>query len=146
MAGQTVRETVRSLAKTHLNMYRSSPFHRQGDINQGLFPELERQLTAMEKTSANKKIQKAITPHFLRILALRGSSIVLNNAEDHAVDLIIGAFFFAMRSCKFVHTSTPGQAKIITLECVTFFTVYRKRIKHSHPHLIDIAMYVRITF
>ena len=100
----------------------------------------------MEKTSVSKKVQKAITPALLRSLALLASYSVINDAEDHAIDLLIAAFFFAMRSCEFVHTSTPGQTKMITLGCITFFTRDRKEIRHSHPDLIDLAFHVRVKF
>ena len=83
--------------------------------------------------SAPKKVQKAITPKLLRALAGLASYAVINNAEDHAVDLVIAAFFFAMRLCEFIHTPTPGQTKMITLGCITFFTADRKVIKHCDP-------------
>jgi hypothetical protein len=96
--------------------------------------------------SAPKKIQKAVTPKLLRALARLASYEVINNAEDHAVDLVIAAFFFAMRSCEFVHTPTPGQTKMITLGCITFFTADRKVIKHSDPKLEERAEFVRVKF
>ena len=146
MAGKTVREAISSLAKAQINRFGSSPFHRQGDLLGGLFSELERQLKAMEKTTVGRKAQKAITPAFLRCLALLASHSVINNAKDHAVDLLIAFYFFAMRSCEFVHTLTPGQTKIITLGCITFFSSDQKELKHSHPNLIKLAVHVRVKF
>ena len=70
----------------------------------------------------------------------------MNDAEDHTIDLLIAAIFFAMRSCEFVHTSTPGQTKMITLGCITFFTWDRIEIKHSHPNLVDLAFHMRVKF
>ena len=141
-----MQEAVCSLAETHVNYFGESPFHRQGDRSRGLLPELERQLTAMEKASPNKRIQKAITPAFLRCLLYQSSSSVINDAEDHATNLIIFAFFFAMRSCKYVTASRPGQTKMLTLGCITFWTLARKQIYHDDPKLFSMAVYVQVLF
>ena len=146
LEGETVREAVRSLAKTHVDCFGKSPFHRQVDRSFGLFPELERQLSAMEKLSPNKKVQKAITPDFLRCMSSLSSMMVINDAEDHAIDLIIFAFFFAMRSCEFVTASPPGKTKTLTLGCITFWTEDRKLVHHDDPQLYCVVVYVRVVF
>jgi len=40
--------------------------------------------------------------------------------DDHTVDLIVGAFFFDMRSCEYVHTPTPGRTKVARPGCLIF--------------------------
>ena len=100
----------------------------------------------MEQLTPNKKVQKAITPDFLRCMSSLSSTLVINDAEDHAIDLIIFAFFFAMRSCEYVSASPPGRTKTITLGCITFWTKDRRLIHHDDPHLYHIAVYVRVVF
>ena len=69
-----------------------------------------------------------------------------NNSEDHATDLIIGAFFFAMRSCEFTKVTVPGKTITIRLGGVKFYTTERREIPHEHPRLIELAEYVWILF
>ena len=72
--------------------------------------------------------------------------MVVNDAEDHATDLIILAFFFAMRSCEYVTATPPGRTKTITLGCITFWTESRQLVPHDDPRLYQISVYVRIVF
>ena len=74
------------------------------------------------------------------------SSELENNAEDHMADLIIGAFFFAMRSCKYALPKEPGRTITIRLGGVTFFDIQHKEINQNHPHLLQIAVHVRLLF
>ena len=92
------------------------------------------------------KSQKAITPALLRCMAQHTSGTVENNAEDHMADLIIGAFFFAMRSCEYAIPKEVGRTITIRLGGISFFDRQRKEISHNHPHLLIIAIHVRILF
>jgi hypothetical protein len=61
--------------------------------------------------------------------------------------LIIGAFFFTMRSCEYSKTTSPGESKttkILTVGNIRFFKESRV-ISHSDPHLSE-ADIVAITF
>ena len=146
MAGSTIKEVVRSLGKTLWDNFKWSPFHKEGDRDKELTPNVTDLLSALESISPNKKIQKAMTPDLLRCMSHFTSSEVVNDPEDHAADLIIGGYFFAMRSCEFV--KTPGQTKtvLIRLGGVKFFTKDGREIPHDHPDLLIIAHYVWILF
>ena len=61
-------------------------------------------------------------------------------------NLIIGAFFFAMRSCEYAIPKDSGQTITIRLGGVTFFNIQRKEINQNHPHLLQIAVHVRLLF
>ena len=61
-------------------------------------------------------------------------------------DLIIGAFFFAMRSCKYTIPKEPGSTITVRLGGVTFFDRQRKEIDHNHPYLLHVTVHVRILF
>lgn len=43
------------------------------------------------------------------------TSEIRNDVDDQTSDLIIGAFFFAMRSCEFSKVTTPGKTIMICL-------------------------------
>ena len=61
-------------------------------------------------------------------------------------DLIIGAFFFAMRCCKYAIPKKLGRTITICLGGVTFFDIQRKEINQNHAHLQQIAVHVRLLF
>ena len=100
----------------------------------------------MEHMSPNKKIQKAITLAFLRCMASLGATTIVDNAEDHAIYLLILAFFFAMRTFEIVKVSTPGRTKLLTLGSITFLIRRRKKIEHDDSNLSLLTMYVCIVF
>ena len=96
MAGSTVKEAVRSLGLTLWDRFRTRPFHNQEDRGSEYTPNVREHLAAMVSISPAGKYQKAITPEFLWCMACATSSKIFNNHEDHAADIIIGAYFFAM--------------------------------------------------
>ena len=72
--------------------------------------------------------------------------LVIHNAEDHAIDLVIGSYFFAMRSHKFSKTPTLGKTKMIMLEGVNIFIANRKEVNHQDSYLIKKFSYIWILF
>jgi hypothetical protein len=100
----------------------------------------------MESLAPNVKRQKALSPSLLRHLLVGTHPGVGNSAKDHAADLIIGAFFFAMRACEYVKTPVEGKTRLTTLGCVKFFTKSRVELSHSDTNLISKAKYVQIVF
>ena len=104
MAGKTIQEVARSMGKTFWDSVEWSPIHEQGDRSRSMVSTIEDMLKGMENTSPSKKSQKAITPEFLRCMICDSSIEIENEASDHAIDLICGGFFFAMRSCEFSQT------------------------------------------
>ena len=100
----------------------------------------------MISVSPSSKSQKAITPALLRCLAQYTASTLENNAEDNTADLIIGAFFFAIRSCEHVIPKGIGRTATIRLGGVKFFNYQCTEIDHDHSQLLQIAIHVRILF
>ena len=90
--------------------------------------------------------QKAITPRFLRALHKLGGAGIRPNTYDHTVDMIIGAFFFAMRSCEYCIPTTPGRTKTLCLRHLVFRDKRMQVIPHTHPRLERVAEYVTVTF
>jgi hypothetical protein len=145
MAASTIRTATSLLGAMFKCHYRESPFHLQG--NQELCPSIQQLLRAFENVDPPPKRQKAITPRLLRCLARYGStSRIVERSYDHAVDLIIAAFFFAMRSCEYTITPKEGLTKRITLGNVTFRDDRKNIIKHSDLDLENKARYVTVRF
>jgi hypothetical protein len=59
---------------------------------------------------------------------------------------VIGAFFFAMRSCEYSKPATLGQTKCIDLDGLIFRTATNTVIAHADPHLLSKAEYITVTF
>ena len=147
MVGSTIAEAARTLVKTLWDHHGRRPFYHPESSSKSRFStNIQDLIKAMISVSPSPKSQKAITPALLRCMAQHTSGTVENNAEDHMADLIIGAFFFAMRSCEYVSPKEVGRTITIRLGGISFFNNQRKEISHSHPHLLCVAIHVRILF
>ena len=111
-----------------------------------LLPELNKLFAGMEADSPNVVRQKAITPKLLRHIIHDTNEAILNEPKDHAADLIVGAFFFAMRACEYVKTPVPGITKRVRLGCIHFLSSKRERIRHDDPYLLSKAKFVTVVF
>jgi hypothetical protein len=94
--------------------------------------------------------QRAITPRFLRHLHRLSSSLSLSDPVracvlDHAVDIIIGGFFFATRPCEVVLTKTPGRTKTLEMRDLAFRDRQGQVIPHHSSDLLD-AAFVTVTW
>jgi hypothetical protein len=135
MAASTIRTATSLLGAMFKCHYRESPFHLQG--NQELRPSIRQLLRAFENIDPPPKRQKAITPRLLRCLARYGStSRIVERSYDHAVDLIIAAFFFAMHSCEYTKRPKEGLTKRITLGNLTFRDDRKNIIKQKKKNSI----------
>ena len=74
------------------------------------------------------------------------SRAILNDPEDHATDILIGAFFFAMRSCEYCNVPSEGKTVNIRLGGIRFYSQDCNLIPHNHPQLLDHAAFVWIMF
>ena len=79
-------------------------------------------------------------------MASATSRDLLNDPEDQAVDIIIGVFFFAMRSCKFAEVPSAGRAVMIRTGGIRFYSNDYQLIPHHHPDLIELAAFVWVLF
>ena len=147
VSGTIVEAAAHTLVKTMWDNYRKRPFHySESSSKSGFSASLQDLIKAMISISPSTKSQKAITPAFLRCMAQYTSPRLENSAEDHMADLIIGTFFFAMRSCEYTIPKTLGRTITIRLGGVKFFNNQRKEINHNNPHLFQIAIHVRLLF
>lgn len=136
MAGWTICKTATTLAMAFWDRYQWNPFHEGYQKGTKFCSNLNDVFKAMENISPNIKHQKAVTPQLLHYLETFSSRKVTNNPEDHATNLMIGGYFFAMRSCEFSKATKGGKTKMICLGGVKFLTKTYKVIPHGNPDLL----------
>lgn len=104
-------------------------------------------LRACADTDPATKRFSAATPKLLKaIFRNHGDSWSTLSMYAHAADLMLGAFFFAMRGCEYVHTPRPGKTKQVAVQDIHFRDRQRHVIPHGHPLLSSLASSVTITF
>ena len=59
---------------------------------------------------------------------------------------MLGAYFYAMRSCEYTKTPTPGKTKRVSMGCLVFRTKSRQALKLTDPDLLTLGHYVTIVF
>ena len=69
------------------------------------------------------KREAPITPAMLKLIKKKAKS----SRDSFIVSLLIGAFFFAMKSCKYIATSREPRIQIITSDCFNFFWCSKDR-------------------
>jgi len=65
--------------------------------------------------------------------------------EAQVIDLIIGAFFFALRACEYVQTPEAGKTTLLSLGDITFRNNKKEQISHQSPDLAN-CKYITLTF
>lgn len=107
---------------------------------------LKRQLEAYKAQDPNEKKQKAIPVSVIHKI----TQLFLTSKDPLSVacsQLIVGAFFFAMRSCKYSKTTSPNEStttKLHTLQNIHFFK-NSELLPHNHSDLQN-ADIMSITF
>lgn len=135
------------MAQGFWNNGRSSPLHDKNNTNK-LSHVTHELIQAYNNQDPGQNREEAITPHHL-IQIQRYIKLISFNTKSHhkdIADLLIGAFFFAMRSCKYTKVNSPGRTKILTIGDITFLDKKHKIINQQQPNLITKARYVTITF
>lgn len=92
--------------------------------------------------------EEAITPHHLREIKRHIKEISSQSKSHHKYipDLLIGAFFFAMRSCEYSTVQQQGRTKRLTIGDIIFQDRKHKIINQNNSKLLETAKYVTITF
>ena len=145
MENETVRNSAIALDKIYRNRYGWSILYTKGE-KQEIKEHFGRTLKALKTRRRIVNRQSAVTPKFLRLMATLASSGVVNSDRDHAIDLIVSAFFFACRSCEYVLPAKPGLTKTIRLGGVRFYDRKSKVIDHGDRLLHKKARFVWIMF
>ena len=90
--------------------------------------------------------QKAVSPKLLEDMSQLAKRLSL--VHEHAADLIVGAFFFAMRGCEFCLSKRTevGRTKLLELGDITFRDEDKVVIPKSTVDLEERAYYVTVRF
>jgi hypothetical protein len=136
----SVRTAINTVAAAFRANNCVSPTH--DPITARLAYVLQRQLKGYTNQDPAEKPQKALTPRVIHALTAINSTSL-----DKAVNqLVRGAFFFMMRSCKYlrVPASEQRRTKLLRLQNLRFFCA-RVLLRHNDPTL-HLANSVSITF
>lgn len=137
LASSTVRDSISFVCSSFRQNQRPDP-SKDGTGNTAFL--LSRQLRGYSNADPAEKREKAITVDMVRAIASRTLT-----EEDKAIgQLVVGAFFFAMRSCEYSKVSGPRRTKLLCLRNIQFYRG-RTRLPHSHRYLQQ-ADSVSITF
>lgn len=125
---------------------RKSPLHLAGELDGVLTlrPSIKALFKAFDARDPPPNSQKAATRRLLEDLAETNEP--LGETSRHTADLVIGAYFFAMRACEFCKTEKKGKTKLLTLDNITFRDKKRKIVDISEPDLTKRARYVTVCF
>ena len=111
-------------------------------------PSISALLKAFQNLDPPTRRQKAISPKLLRAMYTLSDAGVSSTQDLPAAiitELAIMGYFFAMRSCEFTTTPTPGRTKIIQLDGITFRDRGNQILRHDSLALHR-AYRVTITF
>jgi hypothetical protein len=145
MVAGTLRTAASHLAAAFRDHFQCSPFHIPNGTQ--LLPSLRALLRAYDNVDPAPNRQKAATPKLFRCLwKFSCTRKARANIYEHTVDLVIGAYFFAMRPCEFVKTPRPGRTKRAKLGTIVFRDRSKGIVLHSDPLLLSKAEYITIVF
>jgi hypothetical protein len=137
VVSSTVRHAAGHLASSFRSHFQRSSVHLEGSSQ--LLPTIGTLLKAFDNSDPPPELQKAITPKFLRqFLKFFSAKPTAGSASTmaHIADLVLGAFFFAMRSCEHTKSVPLGRIKQVRMGCFVFRTASRRVHLHRDPKLL----------
>jgi hypothetical protein len=141
----TVRDAASQLATAFRDRYQRSPLHVNGSTK--LLPSVRAFLRAFDNVDPLQNRQRAVTPKFLKaLLAYCQATYARDSIQCHAADLMVAAFFFAMRACEYTRTARPGHTKIAVIKYVIFRDRTRRVLSHRDPELQNKAYFITLVF
>ena len=136
----SVRGALDTLATTFRANQLPSPVH---DANGRFNWILDRQLKGFNNADPGTVHQKAISPIVIKQIVRQAISSSL--ALDIAIaQLVVGAFFFAMRSCEYSKVTGERRTKLLTIGNIRFYK--DRRALSQDSTLLHLAESVSITF
>jgi hypothetical protein len=101
-------------------------------------------LRAFDNVDPPQNRQRAITPKFLKaLLTYCNDTYAQDSIQCHAANLIVAAFFFAMRACEYTKTA---RTKVAIVKYVIFWDPTRRVLSHRDPKLQDKAYFITLVF
>jgi hypothetical protein len=145
LVANTLRAATSCLAASFRDNFESSPLHIPG--SQNLHPSIKALFKAFENVDPPTSRQKAITPRLLRkLFEASHHPSIKDTAPAVVADIVIGAFFFAMRSCEYSKPHINGKTKCVDLDGLIFRTANNTVAPHSDPELLVISEFVTVIF
>jgi hypothetical protein len=146
VVGGTVRDAASQLATAFRDHYQRSPLHGVKGSTK-LLPSVRALLRAFDKVDQPQNRQRAVTPKFLKaLLAYCQATYARESIQCHPADLIMVAFFFAMRTCEYTRTARPGRTKVAVVKYVIFRDRIRRVLSHRDPELQNKAYFITLVF
>ena len=139
----TVKAAIGDVSKTFLDHRQpSDPFH--DPITKHYYPDVRDQLKDYKRHDPPTKRQEALPPIVFRRIH---SSAASGSSHDLAVAfLLIGAVFFALRSCEYSKTPSSETQRTQTIQVGSVrFRRQRRLLQHNDP-LLHLADTVTIDF
>lgn len=131
--GRSIRKAASELAKIFRRNNRPSPFHDEVHTNR-LDPCIRDLLQAYDSMDPAPNREEAVTNNHLRLLH--------KYADTHALqaqaDLLIGAFFYAKRSCEYSAVPVRGQTKLLQVGDIVFTDKNHRVVLHSDKDLFKL--------
>jgi hypothetical protein len=109
-----------------------------------MHPRIRSLIKGFERDDPPPNRQKAVTPALLKDMYTLAQT--MPKWAQHAADLILGGYFFAMRACEFCLTERPGRTRRLTTANVVFRDKDSRLVKHDDPRLRSKAMFVTVCF
>lgn len=146
MVSLTIRAATGAVAATFWMHGRNSPLHIKGGVGKLaiLRSSIKLLFQAFGAKGGTPSSQRAVPQELLQELA--ETAKVLGEVAQHTVDLIIGAYFFAMRACKFCLTKQKGQMKTLTLGNITLRDEHKRVVIKADPKLQEKSKFVTVCF
>lgn len=147
LRSDTIREALGQLVEGLRSDGRESPCHIAVGSNLKLRPEIDVLLKAWKNMDPPLKQQKAITPrHLIYMYESTHRTNKLGRTAFSAL-LVCAAFFFACRSCEYLHVPERGRTKILLLGNLKFSdSTGRIEVDPNQDDFDTVAQYVSITF
>ena len=139
MGAGTIGNTIGTLSQMFRLNFRQSPAH---DKHGKMFALLSAQIKGYKGLDPPAKQQAAAS---LRLL-LKMDKIKITPVDSIVSDLVLFAFFFAMRSCEYSSVQGPRKTKTVCLKDVQFYSEKLKTVMHFDAKNITGADSVSVTF
>jgi hypothetical protein len=145
LVASTLRGAASCLAASFWHIFQPSPLHISG--SQNTHPQIKALFRAFDNVDAPTRRKKSITPKLLRkLLSAAGPAALVDTAPAVVADIVIGAYFFAMRSCEYSKPQTAGHTQCVNLAGLVFCTASNTIMEHADLGLLTLSEFITVTF
>jgi hypothetical protein len=142
--GRSIDNSIGSLAQTFRRHNRTSPFHDENPLYR-MAPAVQELFQAWAAVDPPPNREEAITLNHLKHIYMEANGAQNHLAITHA-NLLIRAFFFAMRPCEYSKVPSRGRTKLLERSDISFTDDKHMVVPHIDPNLSQRSEYVSIQF